>query len=110
MRDGVDAATIAAKRMLMEEQIVRYVPAFPQLFRYVGPQLSIKTKQVGAHDDRTCQVTRYGRIFSVMSGKIDTVFFATERILSSIEVVDTVTVESVLLSLRNNITVLDTYI
>lgn len=46
-----------------------------------GPQLAIKTKPVGAYDDRSCQVVRRGRVFSVMSGKIDTIFFAMERIL-----------------------------
>ncbi|KAF5020449.1 hypothetical protein F66182_7528 [Fusarium sp. NRRL 66182] len=81
-RDEVSATTISAKRALMEEQIMHYLPVFLDLFRYVGPQLAIKTKPLGAYDDRSCQVSRRGRVFSVMSGKIDTIFFATDRILS----------------------------
>lgn len=82
VRDTVDAETIAEKRALMEEQVAHYLPHFRRLFRYNGPQLAVKTKLVGAHDDRSCYVSRDGRVFSVMSGKIDAVFSATERILS----------------------------
>jgi len=85
VRDGVSAATVAEKVRLMEDQISRYVPEFRERFRFVGPQLAIKTKPVGRFDDRSCYVFRRGRVFSVMSGKIDTIFFATERILAAIE-------------------------
>jgi hypothetical protein len=37
------------------------------------------------NENRSCSVHRQGLLFSVMSGKIDTIFFAVERILSSIE-------------------------
>jgi glycine/D-amino acid oxidase-like deaminating enzyme len=85
VRDSVTSTMVAEKVKLMEEQVSRYVPEFSERFRFVGPQLSIKTKPVGKFDDRSCYVFRRGRIFSVMSGKIDTVFFATERILAAIE-------------------------
>ncbi len=85
VRDSVSAATVAEKVQAMEAQISRYVPEFRERFRFVGPQLAIKTKPVGRFDDRSCYVFRRGRVFSVMSGKIDTVFFATERILAAIE-------------------------
>jgi hypothetical protein len=85
VRDSIRAETIAAKRTLMEAQIARYLPAFPELFRYVGPQLAIKTKVVAAHDDRSCTVSRCGRVVPILSGKIDGVFFATERIPELLE-------------------------
>ena len=85
VRDSVSAATVAEKVQAMEGQISRYVPEFRERFRFVGPQLAIKTKPVGKFDDRSCYVFRRGRVFSVMSGKIDTIFFATERILAAIE-------------------------
>jgi len=81
----VDRELVAQKMAAMEEHITRYVPGFRDVFRFVGPQLSIKTKPVGNFDDRSCYVFKSGRIFSVMSGKIDTIFFAVERILSLIE-------------------------
>lgn len=84
-RQTVDHAVVAAKQAAMEDQIARYLPAFRDQFRFVGPQLSIKTKPVGAFDDRSCHVYRTGRSFTVLSGKIDTIFFAVERILSLIE-------------------------
>ena len=84
---AVDRAFVAEKVARMEEQIVRYVPGFKDNFRFMGPQLAIKTKPSGSFDDRSCCVFRSGRSFSVMSGKIDTIFFAVERILSLIEAI-----------------------
>ena len=85
LRDGVDRALVEARRDVMEAQISRNMPTFRDRFRFLGAQLAIKTKPVGDYDDRSCSVFRDGRIFTVMSGKIDTIFFATERILSMIE-------------------------
>ena len=102
-RDSTSAATIAAKRALMESQIEHYLPRFRELFRFAGPQLAIKTKPIGAHDDRTCNVSRQGRLFSVMSGKIDTVFFATDRILAMIEAAQADAPEELASSLRADI-------
>lgn len=82
---AITSDVIAAKVEAMEEQVSHYLPQFRDTFRFIGPQLAIKTKPVGAHDDRSCSVTRHGRIFSVMSGKIDTIFTATERVLSLLE-------------------------
>jgi hypothetical protein len=85
VRDRIDSDKIEAKRRLMVEQAQENVPDFPDIFRFIGPQISIKTKPIGNSDDRSCYVGRDGRVFTVMSGKIDTIFFATERILSMIE-------------------------
>ncbi len=83
--DRVDAALVATKVERMEQHISRYVPGFKDVFRFVGPQLAMKTKPSGSFDDRSCYVYKNGRVFSVMSGKIDTIFFSVERILSMIE-------------------------
>jgi hypothetical protein len=84
-RDGLTAELVAAKRLAMEAQIKVNMPRFSDLFRFMGIQLAIKTKPIGSFDDRSCHVYQKGRVFTVLSGKIDTVFFATERILSLIE-------------------------
>lgn len=84
IRDHVDAALVDEKRHLMEDQISHYVPDFLDRFRFAGPQRSIKTKPTGMFDDRSCYVFRHDHIFTVLSGKIDTVFFALERILTEI--------------------------
>lgn len=78
----VDLELVREKQMAMEDQISGNFPAFRDVFRFAGIQLAIKTKPVATYDDRSCYVFQSGRIFSVMSGKIDTIFFATERILS----------------------------
>jgi FAD dependent oxidoreductase len=82
---AVDGAIVTAKRIEMERQITRYIPGFAGTFKFLGPQFSMKTKPTGAYDDRSCHVYQEGRMFTVMSGKIDTIFFAVERILSMIE-------------------------
>lgn len=84
LRDGVTGETVQAKRAAMEAQIMRNLPGFRDHFGFLGIQLSIKTKPTGAADDRSCYVERRGRRFIVMSGKIDTIFHATERILGEI--------------------------
>ncbi|PZW37021.1 FAD dependent oxidoreductase [Humitalea rosea] len=81
----VNGAMVQAKVQEMEAQISHYFPAFRDVFSFVGPQLAIKTKPVGNHDDRSCSIARHGRIFTVMSGKVDTIFTATERVLSLLE-------------------------
>lgn len=84
-RDGVTGELSLAKRQAMEAQISVNIPNFRDYFKFAGVQLAIKTKPIGNFDDRSCHVYRDGRLFSVLSGKIDTVFFAMERILASIE-------------------------
>lgn len=81
----LNESTIQDKRYAMEAQIGKYLPSFRDQFEYISPQLSIKTKISGATDDRSCYVEKQGRKFTVMSGKIDTVFYASESILSMIE-------------------------
>ncbi|OLP62038.1 FAD-dependent oxidoreductase [Xaviernesmea oryzae] len=83
--NSVGSDLVELKRNAMENQITRYVPNFKECFKFRGVQLSIKTKPVGKDDDRSCAVYRDKRTFSVMSGKIDTIFYATERILSLLE-------------------------
>jgi FAD dependent oxidoreductase len=82
---NVDTNLVDAKRHAMEAQISVNMPSFRERFRFMGIQLAIKTKLIGNFDDRSCYVYQNGRTFTVLSGKIDTVFFATERILSLIE-------------------------
>ena len=81
----VDSDLITKKRKLMEAQVSKYMPEFCEKFEFVEPQLSVKTKIMGATDDRSCYVSKQGRKFVVMSGKIDTIFYASETILSMIE-------------------------
>lgn len=85
MRDSVGTELVAQKRRLMEDQISRNVVDFRDRFRFVDVQLSVKTKPIGASDDRSCWVGQYGRSFSVLSGKIDTIFFASQVIIAKLE-------------------------
>lgn len=69
----------------MENHISKYVPEFTHMFKYVSPQFGIKTKIIGATDDRSCSVESNGRRINIMSGKIDTIFVAMEQVLNHIQ-------------------------
>lgn len=103
IRDAVTSEDVETKLALMTQQVSRYVPSFRDGFRFLGPQLAVKTKPIGASDDRSCQVWKRGRVFSVMSGKIDTVFFAVERILALFEADQGVETPDVRSTLREDI-------
>lgn len=82
--DSLSDAEIGEIRGRMEAEITEYFPDFADVYSYVGPQRSVKTKPVGMQDNRACYVSQKGRVFKVLSGKIDTIFVAAERIISSI--------------------------
>jgi len=103
IRDSVTSADVDRKVVLMTDQVSRYVPSFRDSFRFLGPQLAVKTKPIGASDDRSCHVWKRGRVFSVMSGKIDTVFFAVERILALFEADQGIEAPDVRSTLRQDI-------
>ena len=82
---SLKTSELKEKQRLMEAQISEYYPNFKNDFSYIGPQFSVKTKIIGSSDDRSCYVNKSGRRFIVMSGKIDTIFFAAESILSMLD-------------------------
>ena len=84
MLSEVDEAQVRAKRQLMEQQVRPFLPAFNDLFEFAGPQFAIKTKPTGLADNRACGVEFQGRQVRVLSGKIDTIFFATDRVLGTL--------------------------
>jgi len=71
---------VQEKRAKMEKKIRHYLPAFPDLFRYVGVQSSRKTKLLDLSANRACTVYREKNEFKVMSGKIDAIFVAGDEI------------------------------
>ena len=79
---------IQEKWQSMREQVIKYMPDFDRKYDISDVQLSIKTKIVGASDDRSCYVYSEGNRIGVMSGKIDTIFHAMEKILRIIEMKD----------------------
>jgi len=76
---------VEKRRMLMEDQIGHYIPSFRDLFTFEAPQFSMKTKISGQAVDRSTYVAFDKSLMAVMSGKIDTIFHATQRILERIQ-------------------------
>ncbi|KAI9018234.1 hypothetical protein DFJ74DRAFT_708457 [Hyaloraphidium curvatum] len=66
---------------LFEDAIVRFLPAFREEYRYHSYFLSFKTKIPGRTDGRETVCTHEGRVISVMSGKVSTVFVAEDYVL-----------------------------
>lgn len=69
----------------MEDHVKNFVPDFCDKFEFDSPQFSIKTKLLGEHDDRSCYVRTDDRVISVFSGKIDTIFFAAQKVCDYLE-------------------------
>ena len=80
----LDPAEVERLRRLMETGMAWYYPAFCEEFTYLRPIMAVKTKPVVRSDDRACYVRREGNLFSVLSGKIDTIFEASSIILESL--------------------------
>jgi hypothetical protein len=77
--DGV--VDVEAKRAAMEDEVARHFPTFHDIFRFVGPQISDKTKMPGLSEGRACRVFQQGKVISVLSGKISGIFMAADRVL-----------------------------
>ena len=103
VKNAISRSLVSEKTMLMVNQIQHYVPSFKDEFKYLGPQFAIKSKPTGANDDRSCYVEKVGRVFSVLSGKIDNIFFAMEHIISILEAATTDSANDVNSMLRRDI-------
>ena len=51
-------------------------------FDFYDFQLSVKTKPTSQSADRSCYVNKSDRIISVLSGKIDNIFYASDYIMN----------------------------
>jgi hypothetical protein len=76
---------INLKRLLMEQQFMRYYPSFLEDYDYTEPQLCVKTKPFGQDDDRSCYVKKCGRLIKCLSGKVDNIFYAAAEVMALIE-------------------------
>jgi hypothetical protein len=73
------------KRNAMVQHVTRFLPYFSEVFEYVGPQLSIKMKPLDAADERSSVVTTEGQLTNVISGKVDTIFYASDHLLGVLQ-------------------------
>lgn len=84
LRDFTDSE-LKIKIAEMEAHVKSFVPDFCEHFEFDSPQFNIKTKLLGEHDDRSCYVKTDDRMISVFSGKIDTIFFAAQKVCDYLE-------------------------
>ncbi len=82
--DQITEADLDTVRRNMTDKAMKEFPAFNDYFRYLGPQFSVKTKYANACASRDTAVKKQGHIFSVFSGKIDTIFVAEDSILEQL--------------------------
>jgi hypothetical protein len=68
----------------MTNDVEYYYPTFKDNFEYVGDQVSIKTKIIGANDPRDCRVSIEDNVIRIFSGKIDTLYIAEEFIFNKL--------------------------
>lgn len=79
--EKVTSEVIQSKIEKMQSEIKFYYPHFSEYFKFIEPQMSIKTKSFHKSANRQCSVNRNGRVIEVMSGKIDTIFAAQSETL-----------------------------
>lgn len=82
--DALDEDEVTRVRAAMEAEAEAYFPAFRDVFRFAGVQKSVKTKFFEKTAFRACVVRRQHNIYSIFSGKIDTIFFAANAIINDI--------------------------
>lgn len=85
INNSLTATYISDIQERMVAEVVREFPSFPSRFRFAGVQRSVKTKFVNARASRQTLVSRYGNIFTILSGKIDTIFVAEDIILEILQ-------------------------
>lgn len=85
VNNSLTSAGLDTIRNRMVAEVVREFPSFPERFRYAGVQKSIKTKYVNARASRETIVARHGRIITVLSGKIDTIFIAEDAVRDMVQ-------------------------
>lgn len=66
-------------RPLFEQGILRFLPTFLRDYSYHNYFISFKTKTSGGADGRETLCSTHGRVISVMSGKVNTIFLAGEH-------------------------------
>ena len=67
------------------EKVTFYYPGFERDFELLGHFLSIRTKLLNENANRECIVNDKGRVINVLSGKISSIFEASEKVLSIID-------------------------
>jgi hypothetical protein len=72
-------------RNKMIVDVIKYFPNFTDQFKYLGDQLSIKTKKYSGSADRSCTVSRHKNVIEVMPGKLDTIFSAEREIVKILD-------------------------
>jgi hypothetical protein len=72
-------------RKAMVSHVERFLPAFSEIFEYEGPQLAIKMKPIDAADERACVVMTEDKFTTVVSGKIDNIFYASDHLLGILQ-------------------------
>ena len=71
-------------RRLFEEEVIFYYPDFLDEFCYYDYYTSIKTKKSVNNACREASINKNGRKISVLSGKIDTIYFVEQYIYEAI--------------------------
>jgi hypothetical protein len=79
---GIAEDEVSKVRNEIEKETLYYYPQFLENFSYHGYYTSIKTKLNVKNDCRQVIVESRGREIFVLPGKIDTIFYAEDRILS----------------------------
>ncbi len=74
------SADVRRERANSEDVLCEFFPSFKEGFEFQDTLFSVKTILNDASDARVCMVQQEGRALHVISGKIDSVFYASRAV------------------------------
>lgn len=66
-------------------EIERYYPAFRDMYQFVDCHKSVRCCSTAASDERVCRILQQGNVIHVLSGKIDSIFYAAAEVLACLD-------------------------
>lgn len=78
--NGVGTERVENIKTQVEKEIAVYFPEFSS-FKFEGVHKSIRSYAINSADARTCSVRKNENMIHVMSGKIDSIFYAEKEVL-----------------------------
>lgn len=83
--NNINSTLLEKQSKKIINHIEEYYESFLKNWKFQGFQISVKTKPVGESANRACTITNNGRLVQVMSGKIDTIFYASDKIIEILQ-------------------------
>ena len=79
--DRMSVGELDHRRRRMESGVSRWFPAFLDQYKFDGWHGAVRAISTDKSDARVCRVRQEGETIHVLSGKIDSIFYAEQEVL-----------------------------